>query len=476
MLWAGLMLFAGCSPAVAPPAPPPTTAPPVATTSAAAPVASVPASKETPAAPVGFIEDDVNAALTRAKADGKLVFVDAWAPWCHTCLSMKHFVFSDPALSRFSDQVVFASVDTDRDENADFVQKYAIDVWPTLFVLEAKKGEVLGYWPGSASLREVEKLLSDALAVAEEQSSVAPGTPLARLLAGKRAQAHQKYAEAAQAYEQAVRGAPASWPRRSEALVGWIQSLHRARRAKECVAVGEKHAREVTGAAQPADFCALWLSCAKGLSTEAEKKAVRRAATERLEEIVASPPADASADDIADAWQILANARVDLGDKKGAREAHEKRIALLEAAAAKAPDPAAAATYDYGRAVSYMALGQGDKAIAMLEQREREIPDSYEPPARLASVLVHMKRWDAALGAVNRALAHAYGPRKLDYLELKERILRAQGNGTALVEVLEQQLAGWQEQAGRLKSTPKELSEVKARLEKARAANPKPKP
>ena len=214
MLWAGLMLFAGCSPAVAPPAPPPTTAPPVATTSAAAPVASVPASKETPAAPVGFIEDDVNAALTRAKADGKLVFVDAWAPWCHTCLSMKHFVFSDPALSRFSDQVVFASVDTDRDENADFVQKYAIDVWPTLFVLEAKKGEVLGYWPGSASLREVEKLLSDALAVAEEQSSVAPGTPLARLLAGKRAQAHQKYAEAAKAYEQAVRGAPASWPRR----------------------------------------------------------------------------------------------------------------------------------------------------------------------------------------------------------------------------------------------------------------------
>src|SRR4051812_6080158 len=60
-----------------------------------------------------FVEDDVAGAAARARAEGKALFVDAWAPWCHTCLSMKNFVLGDPSLGALEDRVVFASVDTD---------------------------------------------------------------------------------------------------------------------------------------------------------------------------------------------------------------------------------------------------------------------------------------------------------------------------------------------------------------------------
>jgi len=38
------------------------------------------------------IEDDYAKALAEAKKTKKLLFVDAWAPWCHTCVFMREHV------------------------------------------------------------------------------------------------------------------------------------------------------------------------------------------------------------------------------------------------------------------------------------------------------------------------------------------------------------------------------------------------
>src|SRR5687768_4820586 len=100
MLLALAALAAGCTPApAAPRAPLPPAAPtPAATTAAAA------------TGPVRFLEDDVDGAMARARSEGKAVFVDVWAPWCHTCLSMKTTVLADPALGAYRDRVVFVAI------------------------------------------------------------------------------------------------------------------------------------------------------------------------------------------------------------------------------------------------------------------------------------------------------------------------------------------------------------------------------
>ena len=54
--------------------------------------------------PIQWLHDDWIAALVKAREENKPLVVDVWAPWCHTCLSMKHYVLSDPSMASFADR------------------------------------------------------------------------------------------------------------------------------------------------------------------------------------------------------------------------------------------------------------------------------------------------------------------------------------------------------------------------------------
>ncbi len=461
-------------PAATPPAPPP--APVVS--APAAPVAAPSAATATPApAPaLAFIDDDVARASAQAKADHKLLFVDAWAQWCHTCLSMRSYVLGDPALRPFAERVVFAAVDTDRPENAAFVERYAIDAWPTFFAIDPDSGKILGYWPGSASVQEMTRFLTESLDARDALAAdkLPADSPLARLLAAKAAQAAHDYKAAADHYAAAIEVAPADWPRRSEALRGWVQSLSHAHRFSQCATVGTQHMNEVRGASMPADFLYYAFACTRALRPP-ERAAIRDKLVARMRQVAADTAADRSADDRADAYGILADALVELGDKQGALAANSARLAILEQAAASAPSPEAAATFDYGRALAYVALGRADDAVKLLEKRETELPDSFEPPARLADVLVALKRWKEALVAIDRALPKAYGPRKLRYLGTKAKIQQQLGDASGRVATLEALVAAYRE-AAHGGAAPPGLSDAEQQLDAARRSAKIPAP
>jgi tetratricopeptide (TPR) repeat protein/thiol-disulfide isomerase/thioredoxin len=436
------------------PAPPSSALPPPAT--------AAPASGRA-AAPVRFIEGDIAGAAAKARAEGKALFVDAWAPWCHTCLSMKHFVLSDPALSALSDRVVFASIDTDRPEAAAFLAKHNVKAWPTFFVIDPASDKVVGYWAGSASLREMRALLEESVATMRGNALDPAGRAFA---AARAAHGAGDLAAAAQRYKEALAAAPPAWPNRGAAYVGWIESLAGAKAWSECAAVGQAHAAEVNGSSAPGDFASYLLSCAEKLPAGPEQAAARKAAVTRLQEITARPPADASVDDRQDAYATLAEGLEALGDAAGARAAQEARVALLEQAARAARSPMEAQTFDYARAGAYVALGRGEEAVKMLTQRERELPDSYEPPARLAGVLYKMGKMDDALAAVDRAIARAYGPRKLRYLKLRADILAKKGDHAGALAAVRDEVKGWESLAPG-QASPEQLAEAKRRLEEA---------
>ena len=151
----------------------------------------------------------------------------------------------------------------------------------------------------------------------------------------------------------------------------------------------------------------------------------------------------------------------------------EKRAALLEKAAAGAPDAFHASTFDAHRTDTYMELGQPEKARAMLAAREAEFPADYNPPARLARVLLEMKRTPEAKEAIERALSKMpLGQRRVGVLGLKAKILTALGESTT--PVLREQLA-----VLRQLPAPQRRPEAEAKLEKdiaaaegAKVANP----
>jgi len=191
------LLALGCAEA---PPPAPAMAPPPETRAVEAAEAAAPAE----APPLSFIEDDMSTATARARAEGKALFVDVWAPWCHTCLSMKNYVLGDPALRPLAARVVFASIDSDRPENAAFLEHHEVTAWPTFFMIDPASDKVLGYWPGSSSVREMRGFIEEGLLAMAGRAD----DPASRAFAEARAaHAAGEFDKARAAYEKALAAA-----------------------------------------------------------------------------------------------------------------------------------------------------------------------------------------------------------------------------------------------------------------------------
>jgi len=137
-----------------------------------------------------------------------------------------------------------------------------------------------------------------------------------------------------------------------------------------------------------------------------------------------------------------------------------ERAQVLEAAAAAAPDATMAATFDAHRTDTYLYLKEPQKAEQLLVQREKEIADDYNPPARLANVYLQEKKLPEAEAAVDRALAKMdRGQRRVGILGLKAKILKAQGKPVA--SVLHEQLEVLRSLPG-----PQRRPEMEAKIER----------
>ena len=137
---------------------------------------------------------------------------------------------------------------------------------------------------------------------------------------------------------------------------------------------------------------------------------------------------DIAPDDISSVYETLASEREDAGDEAGQKKVLGERATFLEAAATKAKTPEARAVFDSHRLGTYLDLKEPERAIPMLQASERDLPGDYNPPARLAVAYRAMKKYDEALAASDRALAKAYGPRKLGILQTRSDIYKEMGN------------------------------------------------
>jgi tetratricopeptide (TPR) repeat protein len=188
-----------------------------------------------------------------------------------------------------------------------------------------------------------------------------------------------------------------------------------------------------------ANVAASGLSCALELPAEDASRAdlvKTLAATSR--KVVASPRKDLAADDISGVYETLAQEREDAKDEEGKKRVLRERATFLEAAAARAKTPEARAVFDSHRLGTYLDLGEPERAIPMLQASERDLPDDYNPPARLALAYKAMKKYDEALAASDRALAKAYGPRKIQYLQTRSDIYKEMGDVAAAKKAMEQ--------------------------------------
>jgi tetratricopeptide (TPR) repeat protein len=215
------------------------------------------------------------------------------------------------------------------------------------------------------------------------------------------------------------------------------------------------------------DFAIMvWLCAEKLADADKTKKPLMQQIEARLGKLCDDPTAGLTPDDRADVCTYLQEVRETLGDKPGAKAATERRVAVIEAAQQGLPDDVAV-LYDWNLADAYLALGRDKDAIALLEKREKGLPDNYNPPHYLAKTYLRLKQWELGLAAIDRAIKLGYGPRKAGFQGVKVELLLGAGKKDDAKRALDEQLAMYralpegQKQPEREKAVEKRLAEWK---------------
>jgi len=394
-------------------------------------------------ATVPFIADDYPKALAQARARQLPIFLEAWAPWCHSCRSMQAYVYTDARLAPYADRFVWLAIDTEKPGNAPTIAKFPVGAWPSMYVIDPQSETVAFRWTGSATIEQLLKFLDEA------------GAPKAHATAGDAANAARKqlaeadrlngaasWAAAADAYALAIAQAPTPWASLPRAADAYLFALQKADREADCARVARELLPRLSGSPSSASVAATGLDCAVGLPPEA---AGRSAAISELERAartaLADPQLGLAADDRSGLYISLIGARDDAQDTAGKRQLTSEWIALLESAAAAAPTPAARAVFDSHRLSAYLEVGEPQRAIPMLDASERDFPSDYNPPARLAVAYRALEEFARALAASDRALALAYGPRRIGILRTRAKIQDESGDRAAARATLAATLA-----------------------------------
>ena len=222
-------------------------------------------------------------------------------------------------------------------------------------------------------------------------------------------------------------------PRAFEALVGLLASKKDFTACAE-LAIAEEPT--MPPGTSRATLLATGLSCAREGKIESSMKKLADAA----ERGATDPDSRTLADDRSALYEELVETRTAQGDETGAKATARSWATFLEGEAKRAPTKQARAVFDPHRLSAYLAAGEPERALPMLDESERDFPGDYNPPARLARAYLTMKRLDEARAAIVRASTRVYGPRSLRVFVLAADIAKAKGDAAGERAALEQGL------------------------------------
>jgi tetratricopeptide (TPR) repeat protein len=336
---------------------------------------------------------------------------------------MRAHVLPDARLARLAGRFVRLDVNTEEPRNAAFLERFPIDAWPTLLVVDPAEERVVLRRAGTATVGEVLALAREGEALSRAERAGAAETAAAR---AEGLLAERRHAEAAAAFRQALAAGGPGWRGRERAGAALVQALGFADDPGACV----EGAREVlrwlpNGAVRPR-VAAQGLACA----LEQGEGPGRAAALDALEPVGrrALGAEGALADDRSWLYDVLSEVRAARGDEAGARALARAWLRFLESEAARARTPAGRAAFDAQRLDAALRLGQPERALAPLRRSELDLPGDFVPPANLATLYLELGRPAEALAAADRALALAGGPRRIRVLVARARAQDALGD------------------------------------------------
>ncbi len=108
-------------------------------------------------------------ALTLAKSENKLIFVDVYATWCGPCKKLKKYTFSsEKAGNYFNSNFINVTIDGERGEGALLAAQYGVKSYPSLYLID-NEGRIIVKSEGYQSASRLIKWAKAALARLSDQ-------------------------------------------------------------------------------------------------------------------------------------------------------------------------------------------------------------------------------------------------------------------------------------------------------------------
>jgi tetratricopeptide (TPR) repeat protein len=315
---------------------------------------------------------------------------------------MRATVFTDAALKKQAGRFVWLSIDTEDVKNAAFLDRYPWEAVPTFQVIDAATEKIAYTWIGAVDVAELVRRFDEgekAFHRTDQTAAALPSSPDAAVLAMSMAGKNDECAQ------------------RALALL------------PDLPAGGVKAAVAATG-----------LDCALSAKAEAPWRASAIATLESAvrEAVKYDGLLD---DDRSGLYLALVDARDRQNDEAGGKTVALSWLDWLDVQARSAPSAEARAALDGYRVSASQRAGAPERVLATIQLSERQLPNDYNPPARLALVLRDMRRYDEAIAASDRALAKAYGPRTITILDARATIFEKKGDPEGAKAALRQALA-----------------------------------
>lgn len=323
-------------------------------------------------------------------------------------------------LARYAGQFVWLELSYDEATNRPFMTKFGAQATPTFFVIDPQDEKVAAMQPGVMSLPELTQFLDRG------ESSVVGSiaVPADAALTKGDALLAQQPAEAVKAYREALRLAPAAWPRRELAEASLVQALQDSSQWQECAETSSTRAARMKRGVIFARTVVAGMWCVA--STDPAPWADTELAKLKplaLEALTFSTTVRDHRDAI---YRTLMLASVARHDQAGAAQWGDRWLAELDAIQPGSDEERSA--LDIARVENIQVFGDPQRILPALLDSERAMPNNYIASLRLAQMESAAKHNDQAIAACDRGLARAPGPNGTAWLlQIKASALTAKG-------------------------------------------------
>jgi len=336
-------------------------------------------------------------------------------------------------LAGYAGQFVWLELNFDKAENHGFLTKYGAISTPTFYVVDPEDGKVAASQAGAMSLSEFKQFLERGASVVLAKTH----TPWDHALTRGDALLAQKPQNAVVAYREALKLAPAKWPRRELAQASLVTALQNSGQYQQCAETAiteaavmshdEAFARTVVGGM----WClvspdpAPWTAAVAPRLEPLAKEALSLSSTVRDHR-----------DELYRTLMYLSLAR---NDKATAARWGDRWLQELDAV--KPLNQEQRSAVDIARVEDVQTFGDPKRILPALIASERAMPDNWNASLRVAQMESAAEGYDEAIAACERGLTRKAGPAGRSWLlQIKADALMAKGEISAAHQALKEAL------------------------------------